>query len=206
MVKQRPWALAPAVALSLATHLLPPAHGGSLAGLAQTGICMEGPRTSPNPHLNPFDRTAFVSPVFNAGMMRSVSSNTCLQGSRNFASCFAGNGRGLLDRRALSRVLNNKDQVGTVLNARMSGQNQPDQTVLFVGNLPWAMDSYGLRKVFETCGEVLTAQVMRQRKIPAQSRWDCVFLLRSDAGICCWQISFDNRNDRSRGFGHVVFK
>lgn len=59
----------------------------------------------------------------------------------------------------------------------MSGQNQPDQTVLFVGNLPWAMDSYGLRKVFETCGEVLTAQ-----------------------------ISFDNRNDRSRGFGHVVFK
>jgi RNA recognition motif-containing protein len=48
--------------------------------------------------------------------------------------------------------------------------------MLFVGNLPWVLDSYGLRKLFEPFGEVLSAQ-----------------------------IAHDDQNDRSLGYGHLIF-
>ena len=51
-----------------------------------------------------------------------------------------------------------------------------DRRLLFVGNLPWVLDSYGLRKLFEPFGEVLSSQ-----------------------------ISHDDQNDRSLGYGHVLF-
>ncbi|EKX38167.1 hypothetical protein GUITHDRAFT_115714 [Guillardia theta CCMP2712] len=61
----------------------------------------------------------------------------------------------------------------------MSGSEQEpdDDKVLFVGNLPWVVDSYGLQKLFEKFGPIFNAQV-----------------------------SYDDKNDRSRGYGHVVFR
>eukprot|EP00960_Hanusia_phi_P031862 749513-Hanusia_phi.AAC.1 len=67
----------------------------------------------------------------------------------------------------------------TSVRLYMSGsqQSSDDDRVLFVGNLPWVVDSYGLKKLFEKFGPIFNAQV-----------------------------SYDDRNDRSRGYGHVVFR
>lgn len=63
------------------------------------------------------------------------------------------------------------------LVAQQAGKSAPDsRRLLFVGNLPWVLDSYGLRKLFEPFGEVLNAQ-----------------------------IAHDDQNDRSMGYGHVLF-
>ena len=44
----------------------------------------------------------------------------------------------------------------------MSGSQQEpdDDRVLFVGNLPWVVDSYGLKKLFEKFGPIFNAQVI----------------------------------------------
>lgn len=63
------------------------------------------------------------------------------------------------------------------LVSQQPGKGAPDsRRLLFVGNLPWVLDSYGLRKLFEQFGDVSNAQVVH-----------------------------DDQNDRSMGYGHVLF-
>ena len=63
-----------------------------------------------------------------------------------------------------------------VAQASSGGGGTPEgKRMLFAGNLPWVLDSYALRRLFEPFGEVLSAQV-----------------------------AHDDQNDRSMGYGHVL--
>ena len=50
-----------------------------------------------------------------------------------------------------------------MLSGMPSQETKPEpvdeDATIFVGNLPWALDSYGLRKLFEPYGTVRIAQI-----------------------------------------------
>ena len=65
--------------------------------------------------------------------------------------------------------------VAQSLVAQQSSGEEEGKRLLFAGNLPWVIDSYALRRLFEPFGTVLGAQVVH-----------------------------DDENDRSLGYGHVL--
>ena len=67
--------------------------------------------------------------------------------------------------------------VAQQFGGRPEGGAPDSKRLLFVGNLPWVLDSYGLRKLFEPFGKLLNAQ-----------------------------IAHDDQNDRSMGYGHVLYE